>query len=330
MEKKQNTKLDLGWGNPYFLLENLNLAVRNKLNVVDYMKVVYEPDEGNEKLLEYVKNLTESLTGYKYKHYLITNGATQALNTIMRVWKIDRGVSSVVTSKLGYPFYPNMIEKSLLARIESDLSTYKLNIYKEMMIIDSPSNPLGEQQGSDIYIKNKPSIVWDAVYHNPIYNANMGQMPNHEVYVNSFSKLLGVTGARVGWIATNSEYDYNRFKEEALYENATVSQTSQKLVVDTLDNLDINNFVAHSRRSLERNRDIISQVTNLIGTDVQEVGMFYCSQVDQKMLDLLDKCDINYVTFNSEGNRFVRLNIGQTSDILLEAVKRIQRVDRSK
>jgi len=328
--EEQNTKLDLGWGNPYFLLENLNLAVRNKLNVVDYMKVVYEPDEGNEKLLEYVKNITESITGHKYKYYLITNGATQALNTIMRVWEIQRNITTVVTGKLGYPFYPSMIDKNLLRHIRSDLSKHKLNTNREMMIVDSPSNPLGEQQGSDVYIKDKKNVVWDAVYHNPIYSANMGKMPNHEVYVNSFSKLLGVTGARVGWIATNNENDYREFKEEALYENATVSQTGQKLVLDTLNNLDIGNFIAHSRRSLERNRDIISQVTNLIGTDVQEVGMFYCSQVDQKMLDLLDKCNINYVTFNSEGNKFLRLNIGQTSDILLKAIKRIQKVDRSK
>jgi len=328
---QSNDKLDLGWGNPYFLLEVLNKEVTSiRLKPQNYMDVVYEDDMGNEKLLKYCKDITESLTGNKYKHYLITNGATQAINTVMRVWQFERELAYCVTGELGYPFYPGIVEKNGLWHKTLDINNHEIDLEDEMVLIDSPSNPLGDQISDTVYIKDRENVVWDAVYHSPIYNANMQAMPNHEVYINSFSKFLGVTGARVGWLATNDSHDYSRFKNESLYENATVSQPGQKLVLDTLNSLDIRSFMDKGRRSLDRNREILHGISGLLGADVQEVGMFYCAEVDQKMVDLFEKANIGCVVFDLKDRLLLRLNMGQTSDILQKAVKRLNKIDRGK
>lgn len=322
--------IDLGWGNPYFLLELLDSQVKNKIDIFynKYKDIYYQSDGGEEKLLDKCKEITEKYTNRKYKHYLITNGATQAINTIMRTWSESRAIAYCVTGKLGYPFYDGIINKNILWRKKVDLSSHQTDLFDEMVLVDSPSNPLGEQYGSVIHTINNPNVVWDAVYHNPIYNAQMNLMPNHEVYINSFSKLLGMTGVRVGWIATDDTYDYERFKEDALYENATVAQPSQKLVLDTINNLDLDKFTTNGKNYLNNNREVADKLSSLLDTPVQEKGMFYCFQVDQKMINLFDDCNISYMMFNYNGDKFLRLNIGQTTKLLAKAVKRVLDKDR--
>ena len=316
--------LNLGWGDPYFLLEMLQTAHKPKFTTVG--DLTYAPDAGMEELLIHVKTLTEQTTGNRYKHYLITNGATQAINIIMKVWERDREIERVVTSELGYPYYPQMIDKTMtMTQVKANLN-YHIMATKDMMIVDSPSNPLGEQfKKGGIH-----SVIWDAVYHNPIYSANKLIQPAHEVYVGSLSKLLGITGARVGWLATNDKAQYERFLSEGLYDIATVSKPSQKLAIDILDTLNVDLFMDHGRVYLDNNRHILQHLAPLFGTDVQEVGMFYCAEADQKMMDLFTKCDIFFVQFEVAGRKYMRLNLGQTSDILIETVKRIGKADRSK
>lgn len=316
--------LNLGWGDPYFLLEILDTAHKPKFTTVK--DLIYAPDAGMEKLLEHVQRLTEKTTGNYYKYYLITNGATQAINVIMKVWERDRRLNFVRTSKLGYPYYPQMISKTAtMQHIRNDLNE-PITDTCSMTIVDSPSNPLGEQ----ITMANSTNIVWDAVYHNPIYNANKLIKPAHEVYVGSLSKLLGITGARIGWIATNDENQYKKFLQESLYDIATVSKPSQKLAIDLLDTIDMNNFMNMGRMSLDNNRHILQHIAPLLGADVQEKGMFYCAQADEKIFDIFYKANIHFVQFENDGDRFIRLNLGQTSDILIEAIKRIGKADRRK
>ena len=328
-------KLNLGWGDPYFLLEILNKMYRPSFgSTLAIQNCTYAPDIGEDLLVNQVKEITKHLTGESYKHILITNGATQALNTIMRSWEDRYDIQRVFTSQLGYPYYPMMVRKSHLSHCKVDLATYKRTSQdrgiSDMLIVDSPPNPLGEQffSNNDTIMGDKGIyIAWDAVYHNPIYNACPAIKPRHDVFVGSFSKLLGLTGARVGWIATNSDSDFRDFTPEALYENATVSKPSQKLIMDILSEVDLQTFMKFGKNSLDQNRQILHKISGLLGSDVQEKGMFYCAEVDNKMFDLFYKANIHFIQFELEGKKFIRLNIGQTSDILTKAVKAINKID---
>lgn len=327
---------DLGWGDPHFLLNLLSSQygfLTSGVTIPEIKLLTYSPDEGEEELLELVKLITEKLTHRQYSYYCITNGATQAINSAMRVLAKSRGVTTAVTSHFGYPYYTQMIERHpMLWRKKVDLTQYKGNTEDELYIIDSPSNPFGEQLHygpARMWAGN--NTIWDAVYHNDIYNAILRTQPGHDIYVNSFSKLLGLTGVRVGWFATNDRQLYDLMSKDSLYENATVSKVSQELVIDILNRVDLDNFMRLGRSSLNANRQVLQEnLSSLLGTDVQERGMFYCAEVDDKMFDLFDRANVTYVKLNKGDTQMIRLNIGQTHDILTKAVKSVLNADRRK
>ena len=327
--------IDCAWGDPYFLLEILqNLYEPGLYAPLSIKDCNYAPDLGEEKLLKYCRDITKQTTGREYKYFCITNGATQAINSTLRSWYNNKIIDIVWTSKLGYPFYPNMIAKTGLIHRKANLSKYMINDLKInadfAVIIDSPSNPLGEQTILNTNFNNSKCKIWDAVYHNKIYNACPIIQPNHEVYISSFSKLLGLTGARIGWLATDNKQYFDIITSDSLYENATVSKPSQRLVIDILDQLDLDHFMLLGKNSLDQNRQIVQKLSHLIGTDVQESGMFYCAEVDQKILDIFDLANVKYVVLKEGSEQYIRLNIGQTSDILNKLVNRIQSIDAKK
>jgi len=193
----------------------------------------------------------------------------------------------------------------------------------ELYIVDSPSNPLGEQFPYD-----SKNTIWDGVYHNKIYNALPSIKPRHDVFVGSFSKLLGLTGARVGWFATNNEDYFRVLSKDTLYENATISRPSQKLINSVLNQLNLEDFMTFGKNSLDQNRHILHKLHNLTRQEVQEVGMFYCFDADQELIELFNRARVKCVVFNNEdGSSMIRLNTGQTADVLEKAVRAIQKAD---
>lgn len=316
-------KYDLAWGDPYFLLELLDKTANSGFPT-PIEKCTYAPDLGNEKLLEHIKSITKRCTGNNYRYFCITNGATQALNSCIRQMGQAEKAVHIVTSKFGYPYYPHMVDKThRFVHKRVDFSTYK-GQDNELYIVDSPSNPLGEQSSF-----NYKNVIWDAVYHNRIYNACPVIQPKHEVFVGSFSKLLGLTGARVGWLATNDLETFQKLFKDTLYENATISRVSQQYVLNILKRLDLERFVDLGRNYLDMNRHMLHGLHNLTQQDVQEKGMFYCFNADKKMIDILDKASVRYVVFNTDNGLMVRLNMGQTGDVLNKAVMAIKKADRS-
>ena len=319
-------ELDLGWGDPHFLLEILGKTYSPPMgSSLAPQNCTYAPECGDETLLRYVRDITEHTTGLKYKYYLITNGATQALNTVMRVWKDRYCHKNVVTSQLGYPYYPDMVGKTDLNYVKTDLKTYEAD-EKDIILVDSPSNPLGDQSARTFFT----NTVWDAVYHNQIYNACPAIKPVHKAYVGSFSKLLGLTGARVGWIATNDICEFDDFRRDSLMENATVSKLSQKYVKNVLEGIDLIEFMRLGKNSLDQNREELQKLSSLLGSNVQEKGMFYSAEVDLKMYELFQRAEVKFVPLSYDDKLLIRLNIGQTNDILKKAVKAIQKTDRRK
>jgi len=323
MEKKQEIKFDFGWGNPYFLLELLNALYWPDLSTPDIKKMSYAPDEGNPELIKQTKKIIKDITGQSYDHILITNGATHAINTILRYYK-RQGYEEVLTREYGYPFYADMIKRAGLDRvIVSEIDTF-LPKEKQFALIDSPSNPKGLQTG----MGSDENTVWDSVYHNKIYTDDLDTIPPHYWHIGSYSKLLGLTGARVGWIATNNAFAHALITDECLKDNATISVPSQDLIIDIIKRVDLDRFLNHGKRSLNNNRETIQKIEYLFdGQPVQSSGMFYCANADKKTIELLNNCGIQYVNL---GDNYIRLSLGQTGKITKEAIEALLKKDKIK
>jgi len=317
--------VDFGWGNPYFLLEILNGMYTQKLSPHDIENMSYAPDRGIEKLIDLTRQTIEQTTGIKYRHIIITNGATHALNTILRFNK--KHYDTICTLPLGYPYYPDMIQRAGYQHVYLEVFKPLLPVLgRAFSLIDSPSNPLGIQTPQEA--GDEESTVWDAVYHNRIYTEDLKTYPKHKIMVGSYSKLLGLTGARVGWIATNHIFTAKLLEDWALKDNATVSVPSQNLIVDILEKTDLDTLTSRAKRYLDLNREEFQKIEYLFdGQSVPKVGMFYCVKIDQKIFNILHKCGINYVKLE---DNYIRLSLGQTHKVVKEGIRRILKEDRIK
>ena len=324
---ENSLEFDLGWGNPYFLLDILKNIYNRIDGIPDFGDMSYAPDQGISELIEMTKVVIKKTTGLEYKHILITNGATGGINCCLRYFKKKYDINTILTQKYGYPFYEEMISKAGFVRNKRSFN----NIHQLFLtssniscirLIDSPSNPQGNQTSNG----NELDTIWDAVYHNRIYNACPIIIPKHRVMVGSYSKLLGITGARIGFVATNNDLDFQNLIRENLMENATISVPGQKLVVNILKNVNLDDFMNFGKKSLDYNREEVSRVEYLFDNQpIQKVGMFYSANVDKKALQILNKCGIKYVALDED---FIRLSLGQTNEITRNAVKTILKQDK--
>ena len=318
-----------GWGEPYCVREALTHYYKRKAyKTLKLDDICYQAYEGNPALLSVTKDFLKDTTGIDYKYIIITNGATSALNIVLRTLNKKYGFDKCLTHKYFFPYYPNIIAKNGYIQ---ELGLYmdhekQLSQPKTLAIVDSPSNPLGDLL---LYTDNNNNIIWDSVYHNPVYINTIAVKPDHRVNCGSYSKVLGLTGTRVGWIAVNSEDDYNLFKEENTYENCSNSFLSQDFIVDVINNTDMNNFMRAARYRINNNREMFDRVCYLFdGQAVPENGMFFAVWASPYASRLLDKLNIKSVQLDSLGNdKFLRFNLAQTNELTSKMIKYIIRED---
>lgn len=139
------------------------------------------------------KELVEELGMlYPNKNIVITNGAKQALVAAFLAFKKLSGKVGVSHDQPYWLSYPTL-------SAHAGLQFKKNDSYRYIQCITAPNNPDGDQVewGSD-----GTYDIWDAVYAHRMYGWN-GQTPKVSVIVDGASKMLGVTGYRVGWLVAN-------------------------------------------------------------------------------------------------------------------------------
>ena len=133
------------------------------------------------------------------KHVVITNGATQGLGAAFYALKQVGGIDIYFPT----PYWPRFPGLTTLAGFD----TRWKNIYQSndhaAICIASPNNPDGSQLGHSTQ-NQSPVDIWDAAYACLAYGWN-GFKPTARITVHSVSKLLGLSGLRIGWISTDDE-----------------------------------------------------------------------------------------------------------------------------
>ena len=319
-------KWDMAWGNPYFLLDILdNVYTVHTFSMGPTVSdMIYGPYEGMPALIQETHKVIKQIAGQKYNHILITNGASNAINTTLRHFK-SRGGNIVYTTKYGYPAYEEMIKRAGLVRIR-DLNAAPLELgampNQTIRLIDSPENPFGEHfTGGDA-----SNDIWDAAYNSPIYTSfHLFKQPKHKIHIGSYSKLLGVAGAWVGYIATNDSTLYEALVQESRNDLTGPSRPSQKFVLDILKKVDLENFMSLGKTYLNYNKEQFQKIEYLFdGQPVNEIGMFYCIKPHPKALALLDKVGVGYTRLDDDT---IRLSMGQTREVVKEGIKAILKGD---
>ena len=324
-------KIDLGWGNSVAVRDAFVGTYHGKSKVFsseDLRDFDYPNHEGDVELVEITRSVIKRQTNLEYKHVFIVNGATGGCVIAMRAYK-QKGFDSCSTRKAPYYVrYPKMVESSGLRH------TIQGQLYQDpkttVAMVDMPSNPLGLIE-TNIY-PGTP-VVLDGVYLNRVY---MGIIPDlsgykHEAMIGSYSKLLGINGIRLGWLATNDDLLAERFSELITSEYCGLSTASTDILKYTLRDFNWDIFEATARFKLDCNRADWSRLERFFdGTPVLPVGMFYYSSMDKKAQELFQKAGVSWTKGSAMGtdDGFARFNIGASNENIANAVKAIIKADK--
>lgn len=166
--------------------------------------------QGEVKLRE---ALSHEYPGSTADNFVITNGASEALDLIFRCWGKGR---KVLLPRPYYYSYLPIIQMAGMVPVFTDLvdgridpDDFKKKVTKcKAVLINSPSNPTGRVESVEtlkaiekITQKQGVHVVSDEVYKDLIYEReNYHIQGDHVITVNSFSKTFCMCGLRVGYL----------------------------------------------------------------------------------------------------------------------------------
>ena len=135
-------KLNLGFGNPVCVRKAFLDSYRGNLIVTTndtlMNKFDYPEYNGDLELIEETRKIIKRQTGQEYKHTILTNGATGAINVVLSTYRM-MGYDTCLTRKAPfYLRYPTMVEQSGLKHTQDN---HRIS-GETVVLLDFPSNPL--------------------------------------------------------------------------------------------------------------------------------------------------------------------------------------------
>ena len=184
-------------------------------NLEDERLFKYGLIQGERKLRE---ALSKEYPNASPENFVITNGASEALDLTMRVLAKTPGPNRVLLGRPYYYSYPPIIKFAGMEPVYTDLEEGRINLADfrkkigrvKAVLINSPSNPTGRIEAiatlkeiEKICRKAGVWIISDEVYKDLIYERENYLLKGpHVITINSFSKTYAMCGLRVGYLWT--------------------------------------------------------------------------------------------------------------------------------
>lgn len=351
--KKVEGAISLTLGQPDFQMPEI--VKKALIEAVENNKTTYTENLGILELrTEISKYLGAKGINYNENDICITVGGSEALFTIFTAL-LNKG-DKVLIPTPAYPAY-----ESIVKIIGGEVVNYSLNddfsinieelkeyIEKEKikyLVLSLPSNPTGailsneEKESLVKLIKEEDIIVIsDEIYESLCYGeynsvAQCSDVLEKIIYVNGFSKMLSMTGLRVGYFACKEEM-MNELIKVHQYNVSCAPSISQWAVVEGLKRG--LNDVAKMKLVFEKRRQFVIKELEDIGLDVVEpMGAFYVFPSIKKFnisseefcLRLLNEYKVACVpgsAFGIGGEGYIRISYCYSDEQLKEALLKIK------
>ncbi len=321
------TRFEFGWGDPVAVRRSLFNVLGSALRypAIDLMyDTGYPGHSGNTDAIVAIKDIVFRTTGKDYKHVFVTNGMTGAINTALFAVKGYNDVA-LGCNRHYFSFYDGIAGINEMALTPGRSG--------DILINASPSNPEG------IVCESLPGapnwVVWDTAYHSPTYGTNyFTKKPEHGVMVGGVSKLLGLPGLRLGWVATNDDAVAKKMEHHVTYGLCGVNGLSQDIVKNLAEELNQHDrwdkFFKDSKNSIDDNKTEMNKLAKLFGAKMPEYGMFAFWEVDSAAKKLLSDCGVVWTCGSTVGadENWIRLNLAQSVDLTREMVVEVMKRDR--
>ena len=294
----------------------LNRGINDVVNI-DLSKIINKIDFNSKEIQHYPHNSgVLSLRNHIGKEYFsnivgiednisVLGGGMPSLDLCLQILDIK---------KVHYPkFFWGSYEKMATIRKKSfdfyeSLSDFDLSLLSEddCIFVCSPSNPTGLLIDNDYLIdmiekitKTGAIIVFDSPYYRLFYNDSFFERAlqaggDNIIICESFSKVYGLSGFRLGFICSLNENFNNELKIRMLYEFNGVSSLPQ-LIIDKLISTDegkkaISDFQIETRKHIFENINYLKE-NNLLADEIYNgkipVGIF--AIINKTELELLNK-----------------------------------------
>ena len=270
--------------------------------------------QGQEKLRE---ALTKEYPYAAPEDFVITNGASEAIDLALRAIAKDAPGSKVLLPRPYYYSYPHNVALTWLIPVYTDLVKGKLDFeaFKRdvtgcrAVMINSPSNPTGTVQEIDTlkkieaYCEEKGIyIISDEVYKDLIYvRGNYLLHGDKVITVNSFSKTYAMCGLRVGYLYSKNREIVESAIEMKSHTSMNTSLVGQAMALAAMGERE--SYVAEHAKIWRERRDAMYKGMKALGLDLWEPeGAFYVlpkfKNAERAMHDLYYNYKI--ITYNGE------------------------------
>ena len=318
----------------------------------------YPAGNGSPKLRELVAAGLCGSSGMEAGNVLVTNGATEAISLIyLYLRQKSAGNFTVLSFDPVYESYANLPKiygDRFLCEypddsgnfdfdsVENRVKTEKVNL----VLICSPGNPLGKiwkkEEISRLYEickKFGANLVFDAVY-SDLYFHEKPYLPFELVgetlfVVSAFSKMLSITGWRVGYIVGQKQHIENLAKIHD-YTGLCTPSVLQAAIAGYLEKNDFgSDYLAFLRGKVRESFEIMHSTLEKSGFFMPAIdgGYFVWAKIPPKFndgfkfaMDLYESKKVGVVPgihFSEKGNNFIRISIAKDAAEIKEAAQKI-------
>lgn len=247
----------------------------------------YGPIQGDERLrealsLEYPKARAEQ--------FVITNGASEALDLTFRAIREMHGKAKVLVCRPYYYSYPPLVTLAGLTPVYTQLREGRIDLddFKKKVrgvkavLINSPSNPTGRIEAiptlkeiERITERMGAYVISDEVYKDLIYErGNYLIKGPHVITVNSFSKTYSMCGLRIGYLWSRDPKLVQKAIDIKVHTSMNTNTLAQEMALRAMSTPA--SFVEAQARIWKGRRDFMYRGLKDLGFDLwKPEGAFY-------------------------------------------------------
>lgn len=321
----------------------------------------YPPGNGNFKLLELIRQRFAPTAPLALENLLVVQGATEGifLSLFYLSTILERPFSALSFDPVyeSYPKLAQMLDIPFIYReFEPDLSIdfQKLEAAiveqkVKVVFVTSPGNPLGKTWSREEMARLKELsqkygfyILFDAVYKD-IYFDREPFNPlafNYEklFYIDSFSKMLSITGWRIGYLITPAAH-MKKIRGMHDYTGLCAPSVLQEAIARYLEQYDHGKvYIESVRNQCKEAYHLMNRELTALGFDVAGTGGGYFlwaglpngshyADAFEFALALYESQKVGMVpgeNFSETKIQHLRLNIGTQLTVIREAVERLK------
>ena len=276
--------------------------------------------------------------------FVITNGASEALDLAMRAIAKDAPGSKVLLPRPYYYSYPHNVALAWMIPVYTDLNRGKLDFDRfvrdvegcRAILINSPSNPTGTVQEVETlksierYCEERGIyIISDEVYKNLIYvRENYLLHGKRVITINSFSKTYAMCGLRVGYMYSKDQDIIASAIEMKSHTSMNTSLAGQAMALAAMQ--ESGSYVAEHTQVWRERRDLMYRGMRDLGLDLWEPeGAFYVFPKIMNPARAMHDLYYNHriITYNGEwfgADDRLRFSYALDREKIVEGLKRVK------